>query len=157
MTSAEFKTAREALRLDQPHLAELLGVSYVTVRRWESRGHIPPGVAPEIAAIRQAVETRIAETLEAVDGVTRRAGGPPADAHLVRYRSPDQAERHLGDRQAALLHIAIVTGVYEALRASGIQVRLVMMDEDAYESWREAEDLADDEAARAAWAGLQVG
>lgn len=41
MTSEELKTVREALRLTQSQLAQLLGVHEITISKWE-RGHGKP-------------------------------------------------------------------------------------------------------------------
>lgn len=160
MTGAELQTLREACHLSRDELATLAGVQARTVKHWENGRAGVPGDVAELARSIDAIISRAArEALAHIGGASPENGELVftryrSDADLHRYR-PDM--RHMpASAQAAMvarvrsgLVLGVVAGIDEA---SAQALRVVWFEPEQFEAWRAVHNLANNEAARAAWA-----
>ena len=70
MTSVEFRIAREALGLTGEALAELLGVTDRSIRKWENgASRVPAGVVQELGVLQDSFERTVSALVAEVAGV----------------------------------------------------------------------------------------
>lgn len=156
MTGAEFRTLRESLGLSGDQLAQLLDVRDRTVRRWEAGDQaVPDGAGEDLARIDAMLERAVLEMVDVLQEQIAEHGAPQSIT-LVRYRTDEDLGRYRPDMAAwpACVHSALVDRVRLAAARLGIASRIVYMDRESYDAWRERRK--DSEALRAAWAAEQI-
>lgn len=88
MTSAEYRTLREACGLSQQEAATFHDVSLRTIAHWETgRNNIPAGAAQELLDLNAIIERGVQNVMTLVAELAVQHGAPDQVA-LVRYRSP---------------------------------------------------------------------
>lgn len=158
MTSAEFRTLREALGLSATQVAEMTGYALRTVKNWdEGTRRIPDAVEARLLEVEEAVEKAVAGTVQAVKETAEKQGGLPESVSLVRYRTDTDLHRYRPDMAGmpASLHAAMLVRLRRELFRMGIVSRIAYMRPDDYEAWRKRAGWEDCEEARAGWASLQ--
>ena len=95
MNGIELKTLRERLGLSDADVAEYIaGVMPRSYRNWESGARkVPNDVVIELQRINVVIETSTLEALDAVIELTAKHGSKPDAIDLVRYRTPDVADK----------------------------------------------------------------
>ncbi len=89
MTSAEYKTLREACGLSQQAATQFHSVALRTIQHWETgRNAVPSGAADEILRLDASLERAVLEALD-LYADKRAEHGEPAEVALVRYRDAD--------------------------------------------------------------------
>lgn len=149
MTSAEFKSLREGLGLSAQALADILGIrNERTVRHWESGGAIPDDAMARLVQLDELVVKMAQSGLEAFKeqpAVLVAVVRYETEADFLRYHPKSIPHMHR-------LHAAAITRLRWTLQNEGRRLRILSMLPDAYEAWRAAEGLPDEESTRAAWA-----
>jgi hypothetical protein len=126
MTSAEYKTIREACGLSQQAAAAFHCVALRTVQHWEEgRNGVPAGVADEIRRLDARIERGVIDAVDLYKDPRGQHGTPDAVA-LVRYRT---AESYSGSRPGleGLLypcHGALIGRMRIALERIGAVVKI---------------------------------
>lgn len=157
MTGAELRTVRDSLGLSAREVAEMCGVKERTVQRWEvDDWPVPQDVGSVIRQLDEEMELVVAEMVELLHLQIERAGRPPTDTVLLRYRSAEDLARFQpgwGQFPPAV-HGALVDRVRLAFARLGVESRIVWMEASAYEAWRGKR--RDSEALRSQWAAEQI-
>ena len=87
MTSAEYRTLREACGLSQQDAAIFHAVSLRTIGHWETgRNNVPAGAAQELLGLNATIEAGVTNAMTLVAELAGQHGQPDAIA-LTRYRS----------------------------------------------------------------------
>lgn len=158
MTSAEFKTMREALGLSAAQVAEMTGYALRTVQNWDDGSRrVPAAAEATLSQLDAMIENVVAGAVQTVKQVSNERGGEPEAVWLVRYRTDADLHRYRPDMAAfpASLHAAMLARVRRELFKLGVVSRIVFMRPDDYEDWRRRAGLDDSEEARAGWASMQ--
>ena len=154
MTPAEFKSIREGLGLTAQALADILGLKHLrTVQRWDSGERAVPA---DVAATMQRLDANVEKMVAGAISTYGRM--PGADVVLLRYRGDDDMAqfdaRSLKALHSSAVHAAAVERTRQALTRTGVNVRIVYMDPEAYTEW--LSDRSDGPARRAQWAALSL-
>jgi hypothetical protein len=126
VTSAEYRTLREACGLTVRDAAAFHRVAERTIVHWESeRNGIPDGAAEELRELNATIEHGVVTALKLAAEVRPRDGEPDAVA-LVRFRTP---ERYAGSRPAGeglshACHNAMIGRIMAALERAGKPVTI---------------------------------
>lgn len=126
MTSAEYRTLREACGFTTRDAAAFHQVAERTIVHWESaRNGIPDGAAEELARLNAKIERAVIEAVDLYADVRERHDKPDQVA-LVRYRSP---ESYSGSRAASEglpwpCHNALIARTMTALERVGARVTI---------------------------------
>jgi DNA-binding XRE family transcriptional regulator len=159
LTGAELQTLREACGLSREELGHLADVHARTIKHWENgRAGVPSDVAALVQRLDDTLHTAAQHAIATYTG----AAAPPAGVVLLRYANAEDLHRYRPDlvNLPASVHGAIVGRVRAGLRHlpgfEGQPVRVVWLEPQAYDAWRQAAQLPDSEAARTAWATHQV-
>ena len=126
MTSAEYKTIREACGLSQQAAASYHNVALRTVQHWEEgRNGIPAGVADEIRRLDAQIERSVIETIELYEDV-RTSHGTSDTVALVRHRTSESYSGSRPDREGLLFpcHAALIGRTRIALERIGATVQI---------------------------------
>jgi transcriptional regulator with XRE-family HTH domain len=87
LTSAEYRTLREACGLSQQAAATFHNVSLRTINHWEEgRNNIPDGAARELLGLNATIERGVENALTLVGELAGQHGEPDVIA-LTRYRT----------------------------------------------------------------------
>lgn len=155
MNAPELQALRRLLFLSSPEAARWVaadeerprGVDERTWNRWESgRVSIPRNVAARVLELVAWRAAAISSALEALAELRQQQGEPEA-LRLVAYPETDDWRGPAALWRPAQSAAAHVLALWPQL------VRLVPFDARAYLAWRQARNLPDGEATRAAWAG----
>lgn len=113
MTPAEFKTIREACGLSFEQAAEMFGVKYRSVQRWERNERaVPESAADKLRELDSLIDVIAMEILDMTEEQHRRAkemtGNDPEFVTLTRYKEKDflalkREYEGLADKNPALL------------------------------------------------------
>jgi transcriptional regulator with XRE-family HTH domain len=126
MTSAEYKTIREACGLSQQAAAEFHNVALRTVQHWEEGRHgVPPGVAEEIRRLDATIERSVLEAIDLYEDLKAKHQAPDA-VGLVRYRTAEIYRGSRADREGLLFgcHAALIGRLRTALERIGAVVTI---------------------------------
>ncbi len=87
MTSAEYRTLREACGLSQQEAATFHDVALRTISHWETgRNNIPAGAAQELLDLNALIERGVQNVMTLVAEIAAEHG-PADEVALTRYRS----------------------------------------------------------------------
>jgi hypothetical protein len=126
VTSAEYKTLREACGLSQQAAAGFHNVALRTVQHWEEgRNGVPDGVADEIRRLDATIERSVLETIDLYEDMRDKHQTLDAVA-LVRYRTPESYRGSRPDREGLLFpcHGALIGRMRIALERLGAVVQI---------------------------------
>jgi DNA-binding XRE family transcriptional regulator len=127
MTSAEYRTLREACGLSQQGAADFHDVALRTVVHWETgRNNIPPKAAQKLRELNEAIERSVAVIVAKTRELSDQHGKPDAVA-LARYRT---AEDYAGSRPDSeglpwACHNALIGRALVALERAEFRVEVV--------------------------------
>jgi len=158
MTTAEFKTLREAVGITCQWVADRIDVTQRQVARMES-GEC--AVSARAAQLVVELDTLISRSVDAALAVAGEWSpteeGDDLRVTLLRYHSDDELWWHRSDCATAKIpvgvHNTILARTWSALRARSIPVGIVYMNEGDYTAW--LGDRDNNESARAEWAANQ--
>ena len=124
MTSAEFRTLREACGLSQQAAADFHQVALRTIAHWETgRNAVPVGAAQELLDLNASIERGVQNILSLARELSEKHGAPEAIA-LTRYRSTEDYAGSRAAREGLLwpCHNALVARAMIALQRVGFTV-----------------------------------
>lgn len=154
MNATELKTYRQSLWITREEAARMFNVQDRVYRRWESgEWSVPNDVAEKLRALDRTLTDMVTQACVIYAAVLQRYV-VASDLVLIRYNSDEDLWRsqpqmtHL----THTLHAVAVDRTRQVLESQGGTVRIVAMDRQAYEDWRDAQNLQDGEDTRAAWA-----
>lgn len=127
-TKAGFRALREQVGLTQEAVADAVGVTTLTVKRWESldNGWMPWDAAwVALEHARAAQGAAVESARNAVLHTMAVAGAPPVKVELPYWRDQRHYDEHGHDRGCYGVANANSRAVAEELRAMGVDVRLV--------------------------------
>lgn len=165
ITGAELQTMREACNLSRTDLALLIQVSADDIAEWEGEQTvIPSRTAHVIAQLDKMVHIGVDAGIKAMKRsiATNRKGKTPKEYTLLRYRSHADLVRFEPIFQDVPneIHGAIVTRFRDAMRHTPgldtLTIRVIWMEPEAYEAWRNACQLPNNDTTRSAWAAQQI-
>lgn len=147
MTGAELQTLREACGLTREELGTLARVQARSIKHWEQgRMGVPADVAAMVQGLYRFTGEQAQTMAKACPAVLLRYSTPEA----LRAYCPALAKMPLG------LHGAIVGKVRALVHAQGKPCRVVWMQAEHYEPWRQASNLPDSEKTQNLWAAQQI-
>lgn len=132
ITASEVQARREALGLSQSALAHYLGVSQVTVSRWEAGTSRPPeGLDAELSALEDRIEDLVARMVQTVLDVNEDAPEHERVGFLITHtRDATFWERHPEhEGLPATLHRVAAARARVELADEGHELR-IMADSD---------------------------
>ena len=148
ITGTELRILRQNCGLTQEDVAEYIGCSLRSVKRWEAgKSRIPQRVFDALTQLRIRILTESALMLSFAAERTE-----PIALILYDEEDADLCGRQFDGPFNALRHI-IVTA-YNSLRAAGYSVRLVKFDRDDYFAFLYGRE--DTDYLRAKWAEVQI-
>jgi len=121
MTSAEYRTLREACGLSQQDAAIFHDVALRTIGHWETgRNNVPPGAAAELLGLNATIEAGVTNILTLVSDLAGTHGAPDA-IRLTRYRSPEDYAGSRADNEGLPwpCHNAMLARALTALTRQG--------------------------------------
>lgn len=157
MTPAEFRILRESLGLSLREVGALVSppVNWRSVARWEENRSPPADAVATLRALDRQVEELVARAVEQVRALASEAG-PPEGIVLLRYATDEDLAQAdpatLRALKSSNVHAAMIARAWRAIEAAGAPCRIVTFDAAAYDAWRGGAGLANDAAARSAWA-----
>lgn len=126
MTSAEYRTLREACGLSQQAATDFHHVALRTIQHWESgRNAVPAGAADEILRLDASLERAVLEALD-LYADKRAEHGAPAEVALVRYRDADAYAGSRPDREGLPFgsHGALIGRLRTAFARIGVRTSI---------------------------------
>ena len=134
-TKAEFRALREMVGLSQADLAEEMGVTTRSVKRWEDDGaewHNPPQDAWDaLDAYLMTQDQMVAEATEEVRATVRDAGRAPDAVAVTYYKSQAQYDALGRDEGCYGIANANARALASALRREGVRVEFRYPDAGA--------------------------
>lgn len=130
-TCAGVKAMREAVGLSQSDLADLVGVTVRTVKRWERDATPPADVCDLLERYVIGKAKAVEAALETVDRVTEQMGHAPDLVPMTYYRSQAEYDELGRDPGPVGVANANARAVADALMARGVAVEFRYPDEGA--------------------------
>ena len=121
MTSAEYRTLREACGLSQQDAAIFHDVSLRTIAHWETgRNNIPAGAARELRALNDRIEQGVTN-IQTLIGELAGQHGQPEQIALTRYRTLADYAGSRADREGLPwpCHNALIARAMLAIERTG--------------------------------------
>jgi DNA-binding XRE family transcriptional regulator len=130
MTSAEYRTLREACGLSQGEAATFHDVALRTIAHWETgRNNIPSGAAQELLDLNATIERGVTNMQTLVAELAGQHGTPDQIA-LTRYRTPADYAGSRADREGLPwpCHNALIARTMLAMQRAGRAVVISWAD-----------------------------
>lgn len=126
MTSAEYRTLREACGLSQQDAVVFHGVSPRTIQHWETgRNNVPAGAAQELRDLNALIERGVQNWLALASEVVAKHGALDG-IRLFRYRTAEDYAGSKPDLEGLPwpCHNALIGRVLAAMRRDGRAVEV---------------------------------